>query len=62
MGRTSIVMEYSYYSTAQSLVVATAEAVVVRLDSAGKDKLSWSSAERERLLALEATVGHTPEV
>lgn len=62
LGRTSIVMEYSYYSTAQSLVVATAEAVVVRLDSAGKDKLSWSSAERERLLALEATVGHTPEV
>ena len=50
------------YSTAQSLVVATAEAVVVRLDSAGKDKLPWSSAERERLLVLEATVGHTPEV
>ncbi|MGP5495558.1 hypothetical protein ACTXMK_00615 [Psychrobacter celer] len=42
--------------------MATAEAVVVRLDSAGKDKLPWSSAERARLLALEATVGHTPEV
>lgn len=62
LGNTSIVMEYSYYSTAQNAIVATAEAVVVRLDSAGKDKLPWTSEERERLLALEATVGHTPKL
>ena len=61
LGRTSIVIEYSYYSTAQQAVVATAEAVVVRLDSSGKDKLPWTIEERERLLALEAKFGHTPE-
>ncbi|MGP9688538.1 acyl-CoA thioesterase [Psychrobacter sp. AOP22-C1-C5] len=60
LGNTSIVMEYSYYSIAQKAIVATAEAVVVRLDSEGKDKLPWTNEERERLLALEAEVGHTP--
>ena len=39
LGNTSIVMEYSYYSTAQDVIVATAEAVVIRLDSDGKRKL-----------------------
>lgn len=61
LGNTSIVMEYSYYSTAQNAIVATAEAVVVRLDSEGKDKLPWTQEERERLLALEAKVGHIPK-
>lgn len=61
LGNTSIVMEYSYYSTAQNAIVATAEAVVVRLDSDGKNKLPWTEEERKRLLALEAKVGHTPE-
>lgn len=62
LGTTSIVIEYSYYSSAQCAVVATAEAVVVRLDSEGKDKLPWTTEERARLLALEATVGHTPKL
>lgn len=62
LGNTSIVMEYSYYSTAQNAIVATAEAVVVRLDSEGKDKLPWTNEERERLLALESTVGHVPKL
>lgn len=62
LGNTSIVIEYSYYSCAQELIVATAEAVIVRLDSDGKDKLPWTAEERERLLALEATFGHTPQV
>lgn len=62
LGNTSIVMEYSYYSTAQKVIVATAEAVVVRLDSNGKDKLPWTEEERERLLALEAKVGHIPKL
>lgn len=61
LGNTSIVMEYSYYSCAQEAIVATADAVIVRLDSDGKDKLPWSNAERERLLKLEAKFNHTPE-
>ena len=62
LGTASIVIEYRYYSTAQAAIVATADAVIVRLDSDGKDKLPWTDEERERLLALEATVGHTPQV
>ena len=61
LGNTSMAMEYSYYSTAQEIIVATAEAVVVRLDSDGKSKLPWTAAERQQLLALEAKFGHTPE-
>lgn len=60
LGTTSIVIEYSYYSVSQQALVATAEAVVVRLESDGKTKLPWTIEERERLLALEAAVGHTP--
>ena len=62
LGNTSIVIEYSYYSCAQEVIVATAEAVIVRLDSDGKDKLPWTAEERERLLALEATFGHIPQL
>ena len=62
LGNTSIVIEYSYYSCAQEVIVATAEAVIVRLDSNGKDKLPWTVGERERLLALEAAFGHIPQL
>lgn len=62
LGNTSIVMEYSYYSCAQKMIVATADAVIVRLDSEGRDKLPWTTEERERLLALEAQFGHTPKL
>ena len=62
LGNTSIVIEYSYYSCAQEVIVATAEAVIVRLDSDGKDKLPWTVEERERLLALEVKFGHIPKV
>jgi len=62
LGHTSIVIEYSYYSCAQKVIVATADAVIVRLDSDGKDKLPWTNEERERLVALEASVGHTPKL
>ena len=62
LGNTSMVMEYSYYSTAQNIVVATASAVVVRLDSDGVNKLPWTTEEREKLLALEAEFGHVPEL
>lgn len=62
LGNTSIVMEYSYYSCAQKTIVATADAVIVRLDSEGRDKLPWTTEERERLLALEAQFGHTPKL
>lgn len=62
LGNTSIVIEYSYYSCAQQMIIATADAVIVRLDSNGKDKLPWTNEERERLVALEASVGHKPEL
>ncbi|AAZ17966.1 conserved hypothetical protein [Psychrobacter arcticus 273-4] len=62
LGTTSIAIEYSYYSTAQAAIVATADAVIVRLDSNGQDKMPWTDEERERLLALEATFGHIPKV
>ena len=62
LGNTSIVIEYSYYSCAQEAIVATADAVIVRLQSNGKDKLPWTNEERERLVALEASVGHKPEL
>lgn len=62
LGTTSIIIEYSYYSSAQQAVIATAEAVIVRLDSKGKDKLPWTADERARLLALEANFRHTPEL
>ena len=60
LGNTSIVIDY--YSCAQQAIVATAEAVIVRLDSKGKDKLPWTEDERARLLALEKEVGHMPKL
>lgn len=62
LGTTSIVMEYSYYSCAQQAIVATAEAVVVRLQRDGETKMPWTDEERERVLSLEQKVGHTPEL
>ena len=62
LGNTSIVIEYSYYSCVQEAIVATADAVIVRLQSNGKDKLPWTNDERERLVALEASVDHKPEL
>lgn len=62
LGKTSIMIGYSYYSCAQQAVVATAEAVIVRLDSIGEKKLPWTEDERARLLALEKKFGHTPEL
>lgn len=61
LGSTSIVMEYSYYSMAQQAIVATADAVVVRLDSKGENKVPWTVDERERLQIMEKAVGHMPE-
>lgn len=62
LGNTSIVIEYSYYSCTQEAIVATADAVIVRLESNGKDKLPWTNEERGHLVALEASVGHKPEL
>ena len=62
LGTTSIVMEYSYYSSAQQAIVATADAVIVRLDSKGKNKVPWTSDERMRLQALEKQVNHIPKL
>lgn len=53
IGNTSLTHEYSYYSTAQQQVVATAESVVVFFDQTGKNKLPISEAQRQQLTALE---------
>ncbi len=60
LGTTSIVMEYSYFSTAQQAIVATADAVIVRLDNSATKKVAWIEEERRALFALEAQFGHTP--
>lgn len=60
LGTTSIVMEYSYFSTAQQAIVATADAVIVRLDNSATKKMPWTKEERRALFALEAQFGHTP--
>ncbi|GAA0323426.1 acyl-CoA thioesterase [Psychrobacter aestuarii] len=62
LGTTSITMGYSYYSTAQQAIVATAEAVVVRLDSNAAHKLPWSDDERQAVIELERSVGHAPDI
>lgn len=62
LGSTSIVIEYSYYSCAQQAVVAIADAVIVRLDSKGKNKVPWTEEERARLVVLEEKVGHRPKL
>lgn len=62
LGTTSIVIEYAYYSCEQQAIIATAEAVIVRMDSSGSKKLPWTAAERTRLLASEKEFGHTPKV
>lgn len=62
LGNTSIVMEYCYYSQAQQAVVATGDSVLVRLNKEGVDKVAWTEAERNNLLAFEKSVGHTPEL
>ncbi|MGP4712712.1 MULTISPECIES: acyl-CoA thioesterase [unclassified Psychrobacter] len=62
LGNTSMVVEYSYYSDAQQAIVATAEAVVVRLDATGEVKLPWTQKEREYLVAIESRVGHAPKL
>ena len=60
LGTTSIVMEYSYFSTAQQAIVATADAAIVRLDSSATKKVAWTEEERSALFNLEAKFGYTP--
>lgn len=60
LGTTSIIIEYAYYSTEQQAIVATAEAVIVRLDSEGEKKLPWTGEERQRIFELESKFGHIP--
>lgn len=61
LGNTSIVMEYCYFSQAQQAVVATGDSVLVRLNQDGSDKVAWTKAEREGIMAFEKSAGHTPQ-
>ena len=42
--------------------MATGDSVLVRLNKEGVDKVAWTEAERNNLLAFEKSVGHTPEL
>ncbi|WP_019674008.1 acyl-CoA thioesterase [Psychrobacter lutiphocae] len=61
LGNSSIVMDYCYYSTAQSAVVATADSVLVKLNKEATAKVAWSDSERDTILDFEKSVGHTPD-
>ena len=60
IGNSSLVTEYLYYSTAQQKVVASGEAVVVRLDSSAQQKSPWSDTERQQLIDFDQQAGHKP--
>lgn len=51
MGTTSVVFEKAFYSVAQSAIVATADAVMVKADADGK-KMAWRDDERQQLTHL----------
>ena len=60
IGNSSLVMTYIFYSTAQQKVVATAEAVVVRLNNSAQQKYPWSEQERQQIFDFDQQVGHIP--
>lgn len=60
LGNTSVVIDYSYFSCAQQQVVATGEAVIVRMNAAGEAKAPWTPKERALLLEKEQLVGNEP--
>lgn len=60
IGTSSLTVEYRYFSTTQQKVVATAEAVMVRLDSKAQGKAPWTEAECQRVCEYDQRVGHTP--
>lgn len=62
LGNTSIVMEYCYFSQAQQAIVATGDSVMVRLNHDASNKVAWTEAERNNILAFEKKAGHTPQL
>lgn len=53
IGNTSLVQEYSYYSTALDTIVASGESVVVYLDGANGQKKNIDDAKKTAIRALE---------
>lgn len=53
IGTTSMITSYEYYSCAQQAIVASGEAVLVRLDAQSQQKIAWTEAQRQQILAFE---------
>lgn len=60
LGNTSLTMEYTYFSQQQQQTVATAEAVIVRMDGKGEHKQPWTAEQRQAIMDFDASVGHVP--
>lgn len=54
LGDSSMVTSYVFYSHYQQAIVATGEAVMVRLDAQTQQKVSWSDQERQQIKDFEA--------
>lgn len=54
LGDSSMVTSYVFYSHYQQAIVATGEAVMVRLDAKTQQKISWSEQERQQINQFEA--------
>lgn len=57
IGNTSMVTAYEYYSVSQQALVATGEAVLVRLDAQTQQKRAWSEQERQRISQFDHCLG-----
>lgn len=59
LGNTSIVFAYEFYSETQQTIVATVEAVIVRMNEQQTQKQPWTDEERQRIMQIEASVGNS---
>lgn len=59
LGNTSMVMSYTYFSQAQNQIVATAEAVLVRLEAESMQKVVWQDEQRQKIADFDAQVGQS---
>ncbi|CAM4168803.1 thioesterase family protein [Psychrobacter arenosus] len=55
LGASSMVTSYVFYSHYQQAIVATGEAVMVRLDAKTQQKVSWSEQERQQISNFETS-------
>ena len=53
IGNSSLIHEYTYYSTAQKAVIAIGESVLVYLDKASGQKKPIDESQKDAIAALE---------